>query len=463
MASVALLLGGPSGASADGGLDIRIVRLSQQEGQKTRVKAFVEVPFASFQVARDGRLSLQAVARVTDSAGTLLSEDKWPMRPKAPGALDDLYSVEIFDFAVVAGKYQLSVAVLDSVSGRTLTGTASFEGFGASPEASDLLLAPLMRPVQAADTTKPGEWKYGDATMVTAAATVRLTADTSRTKLYYLVEAYSDKADSGTMTVTVLDSAAVPVVQTRPRPMRIDAGGGVMKGKMDLAGLPGGPYLLAVDLDLGGHTIRRTAPFRMGALEEAALRAVADRQTDDGYFGAMREKELDRAEEPLIYLQEKNELSVYKGLSVAAKAKFLAEFWRRRDPTPQTPINEAREQFYRAIQTANQRFGEEGRDIEQGWRTDRGRIFLKRGDPLETKRREAKGRQPALWMWSYAEHGRWYIFADNSNNNVYRLIASSDLNEPGQSNWYEQFDKESLVELGQYLGVDFFTKYQIPR
>jgi GWxTD domain-containing protein len=201
----------------------------------------------------------------------------------------------------------------------------------------------------------------------------------------------------------------------------------------------------------------------MGALEEAALRAVADRQTDDGYFGAMREKELDRAEEPLIYLQEKNELSVYKGLSVAAKAKFLAEFWRRRDPTPQTPINEAREQFYRAIQTANQRFGEEGRDIEQGWRTDRGRIFLKRGDPLETKRREAKGRQPALWMWSYAEHGRWYIFADNSNNNVYRLIASSDLNEPGQSNWYEEFDKESLVELGQYLGVDFFTKYQIPR
>jgi GWxTD domain-containing protein len=384
------------------------------------------------------------------------------MRPKAPGALDDLYSVEILDFAVVAGKYQLSLVVQDSVSGRSLTGAASFEGFAANPEASDLLLAPLMRPVQTSDTApKPGEWRYGDETLVTAAATVRLTADTSRTRLYYLVEAYSEKADSGAMTVTVIDSSGHPIVQTRSNPMVFEAGGAVMKGKMDLAGLPGGPYLLAVDLNFGGHTTRRTAPFRMGALEDAALRAVAQRQTDDGYFAAMRERQLDRAEEPLIYLQEKSELSVYKGLSVAAKAKFLAEFWRRRDPTPQTPTNEAREAFYRAIDAANQRFGEEGRDIEQGWRTDRGRIFLKRGDPLETKRREARGRQPSLWMWSYAGHGRWYIFADNSNNNVYRLIASSDLNEPGQSNWYEQFDREALVELGQYLGVDFFTKYQI--
>ena len=460
---MALLIGGPSHASAVSGLDIRIVRLYQADEHKTRVKAFVEVPFATFVATSDARLSLQAVARVTDSAGVLLNEDKWAMRPHAPGALDDLYTVEILDFAVFTGSYQLTVTVLDSVSGRTLSGTAAFEGFAGNPEASDLVLAPMMRPIPVDTATKPGEWRYGDGTLVTAAATVRLTADTNRTKLYYLVEAYSDKADSGSMTVSVIDSTGHPVVQTRPKPMVVAAGGGVMKGKTDLAGLPGGPYLLAVDLSLGGRSTRRTAPFRMGVLEDAALRDVATRQTDEGYFGAMRERELDLSEAPLIYIAKSSELSLYKGLSPAAKAKFMTEFWQRRDPSPQTPVNEARESFYRAIQAANKRFGEEGRDVEQGWRTDRGRIFLKQGDPLDTKRRVAKGSQPALWLWNYNSKGRWYIFADYSNNNVYRLVASNDLQEPGQPNWYESFDRDALVELGQYFGVDFFTKYQISR
>ncbi len=459
---MALLAGGPSDASAGDGLDIRVVRLYQAVEHKTRIKAFIEVPFAKFAATRDARLSLQAVARVTDSAGAVLNEDKWVMRPKAPGALDDLYSVEILDFAVVPGHYQLQVTVLDSVSGATLSGTASIEGFAQDAPASDLLLAPMIRAVQSADTMpKPGEWRYDDQTLITAAATVHLTP--FRSKLYYMVEAYSAKGDTGSMTLSVIDSSGKSMVQTRPKPLALGEGGGAMKGEMELAGLPAGAYSLAVNLSIGGVATRRTAPFTMGGLEQAAERQAADRRTDEGYFGAMRERELDLAEAPLIYVAQSSELSAYKTLSPAAKAKFLAEFWRRRDPTPQTPTNEARESFYRAIQAANQRFGEEGRDVEQGWRTDRGRIFLKQGDPENTKRRVAKGSQPALWLWNYDSKARWYIFADYTNNNVYRLVATNDLQEPGQPNWYEAFDRDALIELGQYFGVDFLTKYQISR
>ncbi len=469
---MALLAGGPSDASAGDGLDIRIVRLYQAAEHKTRIKAFVEVPFASFAATRDAHLSLQAVARVTDSAGALLNEDKWVMRPRAPGALADLYSVEILDFAVVPGHYQLAVSVLDSVSGRSLSGTAEFDGFAQAPAASDLLLAPWMRAVPATDSSpRSGEWSYDGQTLITAAATVHLmpvtTTNASTVKsssaLYYLVEAYSAKGDTGTMTLSVIDSSGKAMIQTRPKPLVLGEGGGAMKGVMELAGLPAGPYTLAVNLSIGGVVTRRTAPFSMGGLEQAAERQAADRRTDEGYFGAMRERELDLAEAPLIYVAQSSELSAYKSLSPAAKAKFLAEFWRRRDPTPQTPTNEARESFYRAIQAANQRFGEEGRDVEQGWRTDRGRIFLKQGDPENTKRRVAKGSQPALWLWNYDSKARWYIFADYTNNNVYRLVATNDLQEPGQPNWYEAFDRDALLELGQYFGVDFLTKYQISR
>ncbi len=465
MATVALLSGGPAPASAVGGLDVRIVRLYQADGNKTRIKAFVEIPFAGLQPGPDGRLSLQAVARVLDSAGTLLNEDKWALRPNAPGELQNLSSVEILDFAVAPGHYDLSITVQDSVTGKAMTAAVKFEGYAAEPGASDLVLAPRIRTMGSADSTKPGEWKYGTETLVTAAATVRLSPppDTGRSKLYYLIEAYSDKPDSGSMTVTVVDSTGKQIVQTRPRPLVVGAGGGVMKGSTELAGLPGGQYLLQVDVALGGQTTRRVAPFMMGSLEDAAVRQVANRQTDDGYFAAMKEHELDQAEAPLVYVQQRGELSVYKGLSPAAKGKFLTEFWRKRDPTPSTPINEARENFYRSIQTANQRFGEEGHNVEDGWRTDRGRIFLKQGDPKEAKRREAKGSQPALWIWTYNTGTKWYLFADYSRNNVYRLVATTDLTESGEPNWYDRFDREALTELGQYLGVDLFDKYQIAR
>lgn len=463
LATVALLTGGTAPRNGPGVLDIRIVRLYQQDGNKTRIKAFVDIPFAGMQADSASRLSLQAVARVSDSAGTTLNEDKWAMHPSAPGDLDELSSVQILDFAVAPGRYQLRVTVQDSLTGKTLSATASFDGFPSEPGASDLVLAPAIRTVTASDAPAgPGEWKYGDATLVTAAATVQLTPDV-RTTLYYLIEAYSPKADSGTMTVTVVDSTGKTIVATKPKPLVVGAGGGVMKGATELAGLPEGQYQLQVDLAMAGQTVRRTAPFSMRSLVQAAQRFVADRSTDDGFFGAMRERELDLAEAPLIYIQKRGELNVYRGLSVAAKQKFLADFWRKRDPTPQTPINEARENFYKSIQVANQRYGEEGHNVEEGWRTDRGRIFLKQGDPRDARRRESKGSQPALWLWSYTAGTKWYIFADYSNNNVYRLVASNDLSEPGEPNWYDRFDRDSLTELGQFFGVDFFDKYQIPR
>lgn len=56
---------------------------------------------------------------------------------------------------------------------------------------------------------------------------------------------------------------------------------------------------------------------------------------------------------------------------------FIENFWRRRNPNPDSPYNSYREEIYRRIAYANQHFS----DGEPGWMTDRGMIYIKYGAP----------------------------------------------------------------------------------
>jgi GWxTD domain-containing protein len=56
---------------------------------------------------------------------------------------------------------------------------------------------------------------------------------------------------------------------------------------------------------------------------------------------------------------------------------FIEQFWLRRDPTPDTPENEYKDEHYRRIAYANEHFAAG----IPGWRTDRGRIYIAYGPP----------------------------------------------------------------------------------
>jgi len=83
-------------------------------------------------------------------------------------------------------------------------------------------------------------------------------------------------------------------------------------------------------------------------------------------------------EEEVAYIITDPELQVFNALTAAEeKEHFIEQFWARRDPTSSTAENEFKEEHYRRIQYANERFAA-GRP---GWRTDRGRIYIKYGEP----------------------------------------------------------------------------------
>lgn len=59
------------------------------------------------------------------------------------------------------------------------------------------------------------------------------------------------------------------------------------------------------------------------------------------------------------------------------REQFIEQFWLRRDPTPDTPENEFKEEHYRRIAYANEHFA----SGVPGWKTDRGRIYIIWGKP----------------------------------------------------------------------------------
>jgi GWxTD domain-containing protein len=134
------------------------------------------------------------------------------------------------------------------------------------------------------------------------------------------------------------------------------------------------------------------------------------------------------------------------------RAQFIATIWRLRDPDPDTEENEYREAYYERLAYVNEHFA----SGIPGYKTDRGKIYLKYGKPDETESHPFGG---MYQMASYEGSGststypfeRWWYrhipnhtdveieFIDPSGTGEYRIARNpfekiATLNVPGGVN-----------------------------
>ncbi|HEU4569989.1 MAG TPA: GWxTD domain-containing protein [Gemmatimonadales bacterium] len=470
-AGAALLTAAPAALAGQDApaLAARAVRFWLPEYGQTVVKAFVQIPYAVLTPTDGGpagEMAYRVSVRVADSTGLTLMQQSWMKHAPAAARLPGATGLEILEFNVVPGKYRLELAVDDSVSATHVGKTLEFQGFTGRPDASDLVLSSRMRVPGAADTVPvPGELRRGN-TILTALADVHLAPLDDRSRLFYYLEAYPAQADSGTLALEVVSREGQSLLKVPARPVQVGAGGGVLRGQLDLTGLPEGEYDLVATLALASGQVTRRAPFTMGdlgaALAQAESRRAEAMVTDSGYFGAMDQDELEEAFAPLSYVARPNDqLQVWGAqLSLQAKRRFLTRFWQQRDTlSPGTPRNEVREAFYQRIAEANRRFTDQQRGSGPGWRSDQGRIFIRNGEPIEVLRRSNVGTAPPYEVWRYAgSRDRWYIFSDRTNFGSYELLNSNDPKESSRPGWEQTLGPEALVDIGQYLNIDFVRR-----
>lgn len=114
----------------------------------------------------------------------------------------------------------------------------------------------------------------------------------------------------------------------------------------------------------------------------------------------------------------------YKYLDQApdsAKEGWFKNYWEERDPTPDTQKNELQEEFYRRVDFANNNFTINALDKE-GWRTDRGNIYIKYGPPTDVERHQDQLNLPPYEIWYYEKINRRFYLEDKSGVGDFQLV-----------------------------------------
>ena len=144
---------------------------------------------------------------------------------------------------------------------------------------------------------------------------------------------------------------------------------------------------------------RRTGrlAFALLALTFAVPSGLAQKKNDKGQDPSEKARnvkpELKKAykdwlDKDVAYIITDEERKAFKKLETDdERERFIEEFWRRRDPDPDTDENEFREEYYERIAYANEHYA----SGIPGWKTDRGRIYITWGKPDETESHPSGG------------------------------------------------------------------------
>jgi GWxTD domain-containing protein len=146
-----------------------------------------------------------------------------------------------------------------------------------------------------------------------------------------------------------------------------------------------------------------------------------NRSFDVDESGPPRGKEYERMLEPLSYIATSEEIAYLRSLPADQQARGWLEFWRRRDPTPDTPRNEALVEFFRRVRHAERQFQGYG----PGWRSDMGRIYIKYGPPDQIESHPATAQSAQLEIWYYNQPYRRFVFRDSEGFGRYVLVSPS--------------------------------------
>lgn len=129
-------------------------------------------------------------------------------------------------------------------------------------------------------------------------------------------------------------------------------------------------------------------------------------------------QDLDMAIEYLKYIGRDDSIKYYRKKSFEEKRDYFQRFWSKRDPNPDTKENELMIEYYRRINFSNENFSATGL---AGWLTDRGRIYVKFGQPDEVERHPFEANSYPYIIWRYYGIHKTFLFIDRSGFGDYEL------------------------------------------
>jgi GWxTD domain-containing protein len=167
-----------------------------------------------------------------------------------------------------------------------------------------------------------------------------------------------------------------------------------------------GSYVLEVTAVSGGEKAVRRFTFFM---QETA--------------GAM-ENDPDQSLALVALIATAEELQALKAATTPLERKEAwNRFWKAHDPTPETPENEFKEEFFARVRYANEHFSV----LEPGWKSDRGETYIRYGPPDQVETSSLNMDTRPYEVWIYSRLGRRFVFVD------YEGFGRYEFYQPGRS------------------------------
>ena len=254
---------------------------------------------------------------------------------------------------------------------------------------------------------------------------------------YFYLEVYNlllgaDRSDI-TMKTTFYDAVGKEIL-ARERQKKRSGESAVLIDQLAANRFKSGTYSLVVALlDTTKHALAQSARkfyvFNPALGLDSTLLSLGS-SLPMAVFSSMEEPELDRDYKWSRYEILEAEQAQYKQLTgVEVKRKFLSDVWRRRPPG-------AREVYMARVAHANENFGMLGRE---GYRTDRGRVYIVYGPPDDIERHpnESDTKPYEIWTYNNIQGGVEFDFLQRIQGADYELVNSTHRNELHDANWMQ--------------------------
>jgi GWxTD domain-containing protein len=409
------------------------------QGDSSRLEFFYSIPYAQldYVAGEDGIVARYSVRFSIEGSGfereaTLF---KQAVLDSFRGAQETgLRFRDAFSVMVPPGRYRAR-AVLAKPAGAALDTLEDREVFVEAGGWEDSVTVPdfkhglQMSTIQLAS----GVVVHQDGGYTVLPNPTRRFGESADTQLFFYFEGYnlSLRPDSFLVGTVIATPGPKPetLVYTAPS-AKVKSGTDVSSVLgMSMADLEAGDYVLSVRItDIGlGRTTERQAGF-----------TIAASAADDGST-PMRLSDLTQLEREyyrdLEYVATPLELQHYNALGDSSKEEqYLAWFWGRRGRASLA-------EFARRMETAKLRYSTAR---TSGIREDRGRIYVRYGEPDEVQRAVIEVDRRPREYWRYYGLGYTFVFIDLRADNIYRLAWTDCPDIPVTG--YERYLTEDELE-----------------
>ncbi|MBN1153891.1 GWxTD domain-containing protein [candidate division KSB1 bacterium] len=253
--------------------------------------------------------------------------------------------------------------------------------------------------------------------------------------LFFYMEAYHlDKAgltDGYSLTYSIRNSDGEVLESPRPRRFakRDILNPSIEFGMMNVGRLKSGAYRLDVSLLKPDESIidEKSKKFYIYQRDEELITAANDTvaQSSTGIFASMDSLTIVNEYNIANYLMTDEFRVIWNSLdTVEGRKRFLFQFWNMRDPNPDTPTNEFRDEYYKRVDYANRHYRA---FTKEGWSTDRGRVYIIYGPPSDIERHpnEPNLYPYEIWEYDHLQSGVIFVFGDFEGYKNYRLLHSN--------------------------------------